>query len=300
MRWSAIFLVCFLYTLGLQAQDYVDLFRFGYGKTFSNNYEGTNSSTSVGNLELDLTYPIPISERNILITGLSFTSNSLELFPNSETTNLYSTLLKFGIATTFTDKWSSTVVLLPKLASDYEVIQADDLYIGGYGILKYRKKENLIYRFGAYGSTEAFGFFCTPIIGWYYLSPNEKFQMDMSLPISADINYKLGIISVGMDYFGIGRSFNIRKPDSGDIYVDFSSLEFALYGQMGMLKESLLFKAKVGYASNDFEVYEQGDKIDLGLSAFSFGDNRTQLNPNIQGSAFLKFEVLYRFHIPKK
>ena len=55
--------------------------------------------------------------------------------------------------------------------------------------------------------------------------------------------------------------------------------------------------SKFGYSSNDFEVYTKGDEIDFGLSAFSFGDDRTQLNPTINGGFYLKFEAIYQFTI---
>ena len=204
------------------------------------------------------------------------------------------------MASTWSEKWSTTIVALPKIASDYENISGKDFYLGGFAVLKFQKKENLIYRFGAYGSQEAFGFFTTPIIGWYYLSPNQRFEMDMSLPIAADISYKLGAVSVGADYIGIGRSFNLTSNDMPDWYVDLSSLEFATYAQVGVLDKSVLLRGKVGYSSNNYEVYPQGEKIDLGVSAFSFGDDRTQLNPNLGGGIFLKFEAIYRFRLPNK
>jgi len=280
------------------AQDYVDLFKIGYGETFNNNFEGTTSSTSVKSFETDLTFPVVLNEKNALITGAAFSRNNLQLFPEAEFTSLYSTTLKLGLASTYNDKWRSTIVLLPKIASDYKNISGDDFYFGGFAILKLQRKENLIYRFGFYGSSEAFGIFSTPIIGWYYLSPNGKFEMDMSLPIAADINYTCGSFTYGIDYFGIGRSFNISNVNA---YVDLSSLEFASYLQFNALDKSVLLRAKFGYSSNDYEVYTEGDKIDFGLSAFSFGDDRTQLNPSINGSVFLKFEAIYRFTIsPEK
>ena len=150
-------------------------------------------------------------------------------------------------------------------------------------MLKLKKKENLIYRFGLYATSEAFGIFSTPIIGWYYLSPNSKFEMDISLPIAADINYKLGFATVGIDYFGIGRSYKLSQNNLPKQYVDQSSLEFLGYLQFNTFKNSVLIRAKAGYATSNYEVYADGDKIDFGLSAFSFGDNRTQLNPDIAG-----------------
>ena len=276
------------------AQDYVDLFKIGYGETFNNNFEGTTSSTNVKSFEADLTFPVVLNEKNALITGAAFSRNNLQLFPEAEFTSLYSTTLKLGLASTYNDKWSSTIVLLPKIASDYKNISGDDFYFGGFAILKLQRKENLIYRFGFYGSSEAFGIFSTPIIGWYYLSPNSKFEMDMSLPIAADINYTCGSFTYGIDYFGIGRSFNITNANA---YVDLSSLEFASYLQLNALDKSVLLRAKFGYSSDDYEVYTEGDKIDFGLTAFSFGDDRTQLNPSMNGGIFLKFEAIYRFKI---
>jgi hypothetical protein len=278
----------------------VDLLRIGFGQTFNNEFENTDSSTQVKSFEADLTFPVQLSEKNVLITGAAFSRNSLQLFPDADFTGLLSTTLKLGLATTYNEKWSSTIVLLPKLASDYKNISGDDFYIGAFGLLNLNKSENLIYRFGAYASSEAFGIFATPIIGWYYISPNGRFEMDMSLPISADMNYCLGATTIGIDYFGIGRSFNITADNTPDVYVDLSSLDFASYIQFNALGRSVLLRAKFGYSSNDYEVYAKGEEIGFGLSAFSFGDNRTQLNPTIKGGFFLKFEAIYRFQLVKE
>lgn len=309
-RLKKIFFLLLFFPCFGNAQNYVDLFKIGYGQTFSNDFEGTTESTQVTTLELDFTFPVVLNEKHALITGFAFSSNKLELFPlggirpfhegkDDFFTSLYSTTLKLGLASTFNDKWSTTFVLLPKIASDYHDISGDDFYLGGFALLKLQKKENLIYRFGIYGSTEAFGFFTTPIFGWYYLSPNQKFEMDMSLPIAADINYTSGAFTYGLDYIGIGRSFNINENDAS-VYADLSSLEFASYLQFNALEKSVLLRAKFGYSSNDYEIYRQGEKIDLGVSAFSFGDDRTQLNPTINAGFFLKFEAIYRFNITSK
>ena len=282
------------------SQEYVDLFRIGYGQTFNNDFEGVDSSTYVKSFEAGFTFPMVLNENHALITGADFSRNNLQLFPEAAFTSLYSTNLKLGMASTWSEKWSTTIVLLPKIASDYKNITSDDFYFGGFALLKLKKNENLKYRFGIYATQEAFGFFTTPILGWYYLSPNKRFEMDMSLPISADVSYKLGITTVGMDYFGIGRSFNVHYENAPTVYADLSSLEFAGYLQFNALEESILLRAKLGYSSNNYEVYADGEKIDLGISAFSFGDDRTQLNPSLNGGMFFKMEAIYRFHIKEK
>jgi len=279
------------------SQEYVDLLRIGYGQTFNNDFEDIESSTYVKSFEAGITFPIVFNENHALITGADLSRNNLQLFPDAEYTSLYSTNLKLGLASTWTEKWSTTIVLLPKIASDYKNISTDDFYFGGFALLKLKKNENLKYRFGVYASQEAFGLFTTPILGWYYLSPNKRFEMDMSLPISADISYKLGVTSLGMDYFGIGRSYNVHYENLPTVYADLSSLEFAGYLQFNALEESVLLRAKLGYSSNNYEVYAEGEKMNLGVSAFSFGDDRTQLNPSLNGGIFFKLEAIYRFHI---
>ena len=283
------------------AQNYVDIFKIGYGQSFNNDFEGTANSTQIKTLEADLTLPLVLNEQTAIVTGLSFSRNSQQLFPEGEFVGLYSTALKAGLSHKFNEKYSATLIFLPKIASDYEDISGDDFYFGGYGIFRIHKSERLVWRIGGYASSEAFGIFSTPIFGWYYLSPSGRFEMDMSLPVAADINYCLGLTTIGMDYFGIGRSFRLSDknlPEGfSNLYTDFSALEFTAYVQFNVMKEVLL-RAKLGYSSTDYELYDRDEKIDLGLSAFTFGDDRTQVNPNINGGLFIRFEAIYRFRIP--
>lgn len=292
-------LIIFFLPFFCLGQEYIDLFKIGYGQTFKNEFEDIDGSTSIKSFKTGLTVPIPISENQTLITGADFSFNRLQLFPEAHFTSLYSTFLTLGLASTWSEKWSTTFVLLPKIASDYKQISSDDFYLGGIGILKYKKSENLMYRIGFYASQEAFGIFATPILGLYYLSPDKKFEMDLSLPIKGDINYNLGAATIGIDYFGISRSFNLHYDNMPAMYADLSSTEFATYLQFKVFDESVLLRTKLGYASDDYKVYAKDDKIDFALSAFRFGDNRTQLNPSLAGSVFVRLEMIYRYDLSK-
>ena len=161
-------------------QNYVDLVKINYGQSFDNNFEGTINSTQIKTFEADITFPVILNESSALITGITFNRNNQQLFPGEDFVSLYSTTLKAGLTHYFNQKYSATLVLLPKIASDYGGISGDDFYFGGYGLFRIHKTDRLVYRFGAYASTEAFGVISTPIIGWYYLSENGRFQMDMS------------------------------------------------------------------------------------------------------------------------
>ena len=282
------------------AQEYVDVFKFGYSYTDQAKFKDTNENTSINAFNASVTFPIELSSKHVFLTGIDLNSHNLWLSPEySQSTTLYNTLFKVGLATTFSEKWSSTFVLLPKIASDYKTISGDDFNFGVYAIAKLKKSEYFKFRFGLYASTELFGVFATPIVGAYYLSPHKRFEIDASLPITAAVNYHFERMSIGFDYFAIGRSYNISQETSTPVYVDQRPIEASTYIQFGLAENSILLRAKLGYSSNTNEVYAQGDQLNYRISAFSFGDDRTQLNSDILGSVFLKFEAIYRIHLKK-
>ena len=295
------FILCLVFLpLTSIAQEYVDVFKFGYSYTDQAKFKDTNENTSINIFNASVTLPIELNSKHAFLTGIDFSSQNLWLTPEySQSTTLYNTLLKVGLATTFTEKWGTTLVLLPKIASDYKTISGDDFNFGIYAIAKLKKSEYFKFRFGLYASTELFGVFATPIFGAYYLSPNKRFEIDASLPITAAVNYHFERVSVGFDYFAIGRSYNISQETSTPVYVDQRPIEASTYIQFGLAEKSVLLRAKVGYSSNTNEVYAQEDQLNYRISAFSFGDDRTQLNSDILGSVFLKFEAIYRIHLKK-
>lgn len=293
-RLCVILLFCPIF---FHAQEYVDVLRLGAGISLNNDFENMEESTSMKSLKADFTYPIVLNENNAFITGFIFDINNLELYPNSSSTSLYSSTLKLGIASTWSDVWSSTIVFLPKLASDYKNFSKNEFYFGALGLMKFKQSKNLMYKFGFYASQEAFGVFATPIFGLYYLSPNNRFEMNLSLPISGDLNYGIGKHRVGIDYSGISRSYRVNFLDEEIQYADVNSLEFSGYIQFHFFDNQILLQTKIGYATSNYAMYDADEKIDLALSAFRFGDSRTQLNPSIEGSLFLRAEIIYRFHI---
>ena len=294
-----IFCLVFL-PITLIAQEYVDVFKFGYSYSDQAKFKDTNENTPIKAFNAAVTLPIELSSKHVFLTGIDFSSHNLWLSPEyNQSTTLYNTIVKVGLATTFTEKWSTTLVLLPKIASDYKTISGDDFNFGIYALAKLKKSEYFKFRFGLYASTELFGVFATPIFGAYYLSPNKRFEIDASLPITAAVNYHFESVTVGFDYFAIGRSYNISQGTPTIVYVDQRPIEASTYIQFGLAENSILLRAKVGYSSNTNEVYAQGDRLNYRISAFSFGDNRTQLNPDILSSIFFKFEAIYRIHLKK-
>lgn len=295
-------LTLLIFPLLSNSQEYVDIFTINYGESGNTSFENTDKNTTIKSFQTDVTFPIVLNSKYVLVTGVNYNATSLQLFPETTNNHLYSTRLTAGISVNHSEKWKGNYILLPKIASDYKNINSNDLYIGGFVEWKYKKNKNLQYRFGLYASTEAFGVFTTPIFGLYYTSPNERLEINLSLPVAADINYKISKnTAIGFDYIGLGNSYKFTQENNlTQYYTQNNSLEFSTYLQQGIFNKSVLLSLKAGYSTNKYEVYSVDEKIDLGLSSFHFGDHRTQLNTNLTSSIFFKIEAKYRFHIVSK
>ncbi|TDE03873.1 DUF6268 family outer membrane beta-barrel protein [Flavobacterium hiemivividum] len=283
------------------SQEYVDLLNVSYSKTGDTSFENSAENTIISIFDSKVLLPIVLNEKTALITGFDFNIKKFQLFPNSSDTNLYYTRIKLGIATEHSEKWSGTYVLLPILSSDYKKLSTEDIYLGALAVWTYKKRKNFNYKFGLYVGNEAYGLYVTPLIGAYYISPNSKFEINSIFPGFIDVN--LGISNktkLGIDYKGNSETFKIHNDDSQTTYTENNSLEFSSYIQNTSLTKNLLLRLKIGFATNTYDVYAVNDKINLAITPFRIGDNRTKLNPSINSSAFLKVEAIYRFYTSSK
>ena len=299
MKKTFSILLVFVY-FTISAQNYVDLARFSYANTPLNNFENNLNETSIEEFNLQLLYPIVLDSNTTLLTGLSANTAKLKLDFNVPSISLNSIGLKLGLKKVYSEKWSGTYMLLPKISSEFNSFSKEDFQLGLFTLFTFTKKENLKYKVGIYANTEKFGPMIVPLLGLYYLSPNNKFEANATLPISFDLNYKLfKETGLGISFSGLTKSFNLNKSTytANNEYVVVNSNELFTYLQF-QLGKSLLLNTKAGYAiSRSNKVFDSNDKIDLAVSSIYLGDNRTQLNQNIETGAIFKIELLYRFQI---
>ncbi len=286
--------------LTASAQNYIDIARFNYGNTPLNHFENTSEKTKVEEFGLQLTFPIVLNEKTVILTGFSADRSRLKLDPDfTENTALNKVRLQLGLNQVHSEKWTGTYVLLPSISSDFKTVTKEDFQIGLLTLLTYSKNKNLKYKFGFYANTEKYGPLFVPLFGLYYLSPNQKFESTLLLPGQADFNYQLGKnTAIGINFDGMTSSYNLHKSFyiPKEQYVVRSSNELYTYLQF-QLGKSLVVKTKVGYSiSRTYKVFDNDDKVDLSLASFYFGDNRTQLNTNFEKGAIFKVELLYRVH----
>ena len=298
MKYRLSILFSCLFFIGY-TQNYFDIVNIAYTNTPKTDFEISNEQITVEELALELNFPIIINDKTVLLTGLFGNKTSVNLNANMPRTNLNVLGLNLGINKTFNDTWSATFMVFPKIASDQIEFTGDNVQVAFLSLFTKKKRDNLKYRYGVYANTEKYGIIVVPVFGLYYLSTNQKFEANLNLPIIADINYKINKkIWLGMKFDGLGTTYNLNEQNysANGAYVSKISNELVSYLRF-QLSKSIFLNTKVGYAiRRNYEVYDSNDKVDLALTAFYFGDDRTQLNERFKDGAIFKIELLYRLH----
>ncbi|MFI8379750.1 DUF6268 family outer membrane beta-barrel protein [Leeuwenhoekiella sp. NPDC079379] len=294
------FLIALLVSVTVQAQNYIDLANLSYSTTPQNDFENSEESTTVNELEFQFTFPKVLDEKNTFISNVMIESNALRLDPayNKKTT-LASLSLALGFNHKYSDRLAITYLLIPKIASDLELITSDGFQLGGLALATLKKNENFSWKMGLYANTEEFGLFLVPYAGFYYLSPSKRFEAYITT-INGDINYMLtDKINIGGDVNGLTSSYTLSDPYFGSTkeYFAKNTTEFFAYLRYPLYK-GLYLKAKAGYSiTRTYKVFEESDQVDLGLSLFYLGDDRNQLNTPLAKGALFKLELFYRFNL---
>ena len=235
-----------------------------------------------------------------MLTGLYANRIQVKLDPDiSGNTNLNTIGLLLGLNHTYSEKWSATYMVIPKISSDLYEFSGKDFQLGLLSLFTYTKRSDLKYKFGLYANTERYSLSVLPLLGLYYQSQDKKFEANITLPIGADVNFQLfEKTKVGLNFDGLGSSYNMNKRlyiDKETYAVKTSNELFAYL--MFQLGTSFYVKPKLGYSIfRTYEVFENNDKVDFSIGPFYVGDNRTQLNTNFEDGAIFKIEMVYRVH----
>ena len=307
MKKIILLLTCFVSLQIGYSQDYVDIVKFSTNNTSLGNIPEPNQTnanknfeTSVNNVNFELYYPKKLSEKLVLLTGLTAENTRLNLSEGANRTSLTMTRLNLGIKYQHSEKWSGTYVLLPKIASDFNAIGSNDFQIGALAVLDYQYSESYKIKFGMYSSTENHGSTLTPLIGLWHRSKNNKFYINATLPIRMDANYALTKnLSVGSDLLTSIKSYNLSEFKSS-FYVQEESIRFALYTALGLMDNSLILRGKVGLNTTDYGMFNANEKVGVQVLTFPLsGDKRNRLNAEFDSSLYVGFDAIYRFDLTK-
>ena len=281
------------------SQNYFDIANLSYTSTLPSTFENSSVETSVEELALEFNFPIKLSKKTALLTGVFANKSSLKLDMNSAKSSLNVLGLNFGVNRDFNETWSATYMLYGKIASDEITLSKDNLQLGALALFTKKKRTNLKFRYGVYVNTEKYGIIVVPIFGLYYFSSNNKFEANLNLPIIGDLNYRIQEkLFLGIRFDGLGTTYNLNQQNfsPNGAYVSKTSNELIGYFRY-KLTNSIYVNTKIGYAiGRNYRVFDTKDKIDLALSSFYFGDDRTQLNSGFSDGLIFKVDLLYRLH----
>lgn len=155
-RYILILFICISATF-IFSQNYIDLFKVNVNTTPYNAFDTSSVKTKVNEIMADLTLPIKLNDKTTFITGVIYESIQTKIYEDGDIKSFGSSTIKLGLNNKFNEKLSGTLVLLPKIASDYKSIGNKDFQLGAIGILKIKKHENLNYKVGLYYNSELFG-----------------------------------------------------------------------------------------------------------------------------------------------
>jgi hypothetical protein len=282
------------------SQNYVDILKVSASTTPNNSFDSSATKTKLNEVLVDLTVPVKINEGFSVLTGVIYESIQTKLFADGIAKNFGSTTVKLGFNKQLTEKWSTTVVAVPKIASDYNSFNNKDFQVGGIALFKYKKRDNLNFKTGLYYNSELFGPFFVPMVGIYYQSPNKKFEANILLPLQADVNYQvLPFMNVGVNFNGQIRTYHLNHMTDANpnAYVTKSTNELFAYLKFNVTK-GISLQTKVGQSfGRSYKVYGDNDKVTLGLPATFIGHKPSQLNSNFSNGLIFQATLLYRLHL---
>ncbi|MDH4092994.1 MAG: DUF6268 family outer membrane beta-barrel protein [Cyclobacteriaceae bacterium] len=283
----------------VNAQNYVDLIRVDYSLSKGNDFKDEAGSSDVQEWVVDTNLPIVLSEKSTLVSGFLFENVKVTAYPGEDEVSLYTLNLKLGLNQTYSEKWSATYILLPKISSDLESFGSNDFQFGLVSIFKMTKRANLNYKFGAYYNTELSGPFLVPLFGVYYKT--NRWETNIVLPISLDINYALAkTFRVGFKFSGFQKSFHLNGSAGGtDEYLTKANNELGTY--LGWNYGRINIMAMIGHSiGRHYRTYAIDDKLKFAISVIKIGDERTQLNTDFKDGMVFKTTLLYRYPVDQK
>ncbi|MFK8038536.1 MAG: DUF6268 family outer membrane beta-barrel protein [Crocinitomicaceae bacterium] len=298
MKKVVIIFILLLSTAIAFSQNYIDLVKFDYALSSPSSYDTSDAEVNLQEMNGDFTLPIVINKKATVLTGITyeFTQGSFNPFRDKE--SVTGLTLKLGTNIKHNAKWSGTYLLLPKISSDLKKLGKDDFQIGGVALMKYAKSDHFNYKFGLYANTELFSTFLVPILGFYYLSPSEKFEAKVLLPLAVDLNYSLNEKTrVGFNFKGQVRTYNLNAPlfNENDRYLARSTNDLYTYLQYGM-ENGINLQFGVGRSvARSYRIYNES--VDFAMPLVYFGNERSQLNTDFSDSWLFKVSAFYRLNL---
>lgn len=232
------------------SQPYVDIANFNYQR-FSSHYKNDASSKNATDAYVfNMLLPKQFKNGNSLLFRIN--SEIIQSTRTAETTissNLSSISIAFGYQWVSTSqKWKSTLFVLPKVASDFEKsLSKNDWQYGALFLENYKVNGRLQIKAGLYYNHEAFGNFFVPLLGVDWKA-TERWNFYGILPTNYKIEYNIlkNKLYSGINYKAQTRSFHSTTTPT-DEYVRYDEAVLKGFVDYFVFK-NIVVNAEVGYS----------------------------------------------------
>ncbi|MCD4731733.1 MAG: DUF6268 family outer membrane beta-barrel protein [Bacteroidales bacterium] len=286
-----------LLTMVSFAQQTFTIAEINYMLSPNNSYVQKDTISNAQFFSGFVTAPIVINEKSTFLAGLRGNTWNVRYSPEQNWPETYYSLgLTLGYNHKFDEKKSFLFILLPRLNSDYRNINSNALQLGFFTTYSKRSSEKFLWKVGMYFSTEFFGPFIVPLFGLNWdVSP--KLSITGDLPIYAKIKYNVNTnFLTGVGYIALVSSYRL-SGEFNDAYTSRYAIEPYVFAEVKFLKQ-LYFNGKLGYTmGRKYPIYAKEDRLDLQLSFIKFGDDRTQLNPEILDNFFFELGLAFKVDV---
>lgn len=289
-----------LLTIITNAQQTFTVAEFNYMLSPNNSYVQKDTFSNAQYYSGFVAAPIVINKTSTILAGIRGNSWKVTYSPEQIwPTTYYSFGLSLGYNHKFNDSKSLLFILLPRLNSDYRYFNSNALQLGLFTTYSKRSSEKFLWKVGMYFSTEFFGPFVVPLFGLNW-DVSSKLNITGDLPIYAKIKYKAGnSFSSGLGYIALVSSYRLTG-EFDDAYTSRYAIEPYAFAEVKILKQ-LYFSAKFGYTmGRKYPIYDKDDQLDWQLSFIKFGDDRSQLNPEIEDNLYFELGLSFKVDVTNK
>ncbi len=209
---SVIFLVL-LYSAEAPGQPYIDIINLKYQSFLPVKYYHDDNKLSVEESYLSLNIPIPLKNKDYILTGGVFDQLSFNS-PHGQK-DLYAFNIQLGYLKNWKNtKWKTLIVVLPKISSDQLKVSNGSFQQGGLLLFTYVKSTSLQYKFGGYYNKEFFGNFYMPLLGVEW-KPLPRLNIFGVLPGYMIIEYKANSkFYSGISYQCLTASYRLHDGEN--------------------------------------------------------------------------------------
>lgn len=291
LRIVLILFVCGSSRNPILAQNYIDILKLETSST-SRDFENQPEELGIHDYNINLFVPIVISNQDAVLLGFDYESVNSE-FSSTEYFDVFSTGLRIGYNKIVSEDLSVSVLLLPKLTGETKDISQANQQLGVAAIARRNLKQGSNFKAGIYINKDLFGPFVVPILGYY--SKSDQKEINFLFPSLIDVNYNLNnALKAGIRFNGTVKSYALNNSNrTVDNYL--VKTENQLGGYIDYNYKNVHLNLFGGYsAGSSYRIFAENDEVDLAVSILKFGDDRTQLNSDLEDGFIFKATIYYR------